>query len=510
MSIPFLSSIDLNKNELQNAVIQVLASAPSSPVEGQVYYDSGNQAIGLRLSSSWTYLGNGTGTVTSINLTAPAAGITVSGGPITTSGSITLSLADDLAALEALSTSGVAVRTGTSTWTTRTIAGTSNRITVTNGDGVSGAPTIDISSSYVGQATITTLGTIATGTWQGTSIAATYLPSLDGITVAANDVNLNSHKITNLSTPTASTDAANKAYVDSVAQGLDPKPGASVATTAALPACTYSNGASGVGATLTGNSNGALTVDSYAVAAGDIVLVKNQASGLQNGLYDVTQAGSGGTPFILTRNTSMDTTGEFRSAYIVVEDAGSTNANSFWICTNSANPTVGTDTITFSQLNGATQLIAGTGITISGNTISINAAWTGQTAITTLGTITTGTWNGTTIAVANGGTGQTTAALARGTSGIGAGTAAANGTNTTCASRGIARVCDGVLTGTGAATSFAFTHNLGTKSVLVQVRDSSDNAVMVDWVATSTNVVTLTFAVAVGNGTTYNVVIVGF
>jgi len=115
-----------------------------------------------------------TGTVSSVATTQPAAGLTITGGPITSSGTFTFALADDLAAVEGLSTSGVAVRTGTSTWATRTVTGTSNRITITNGTGVSGDPTIDISSSYVGQATITTLGTISTGTWNGTAIGATF------------------------------------------------------------------------------------------------------------------------------------------------------------------------------------------------------------------------------------------------------------------------------------------------------------------------------------------------
>lgn len=195
-----------------------------------IYYRSGVSTwtavtIGSGLSFSGGSLSatGGGGTVTSVNLTAPAAGITVSGGPITTSGSITLALADDLAALEGLASTGlaartgvstwavrtltapaagitvtngggvagdptlalandlaaveglagtgVAVRTATDTWTTRTITGTSNRITLTNGDGVAGAPTIDIAATYVGQTSITTLGTIATGTWSATTIA---------------------------------------------------------------------------------------------------------------------------------------------------------------------------------------------------------------------------------------------------------------------------------------------------------------------------------------------------
>lgn len=116
----------------------------------------------------------GDGTVSSVAATAPAAGITISGSPITTTGTLTFALANDLLGLEGLSGTGLAVRTATDTWTNRSVAGTTNRITITNGDGVSGNPTVDISSSYVGQATITTLGTISTGTWNGTAIGATF------------------------------------------------------------------------------------------------------------------------------------------------------------------------------------------------------------------------------------------------------------------------------------------------------------------------------------------------
>ena len=101
---------------------------------------------------------------------APAAGLTITGAAST----ITFALANDLAALEGLGSTGIAVRTASDTWAQRTITGTANRITVTDGNGVSGNPTIDISTSYVGQATITTLGTIATGVWQGTKVGLAY------------------------------------------------------------------------------------------------------------------------------------------------------------------------------------------------------------------------------------------------------------------------------------------------------------------------------------------------
>lgn len=83
-------------------------------------------------------------------LTAPAAGITIT-NPAGIAGNPTFSLADDLSAVEGLSTNGIAVRTGSSTWTTRSVSGTTNHITITNGDGVSGNPTIDLDSRILTQ-----------------------------------------------------------------------------------------------------------------------------------------------------------------------------------------------------------------------------------------------------------------------------------------------------------------------------------------------------------------------
>lgn len=114
------------------------------------------------------------GTVTSVDITPPAAGITASGGPITTAGSITLALANDLAALEGLGSTGIAVRTAADTWAQRSIAGTAARVSVTNGSGVAGNPTVDIDAAYVGQTSITTLGTITAGTWTATKIGLAY------------------------------------------------------------------------------------------------------------------------------------------------------------------------------------------------------------------------------------------------------------------------------------------------------------------------------------------------
>lgn len=103
-------------------------------------------------------------------LQAPATGLTIA-NPAGLAGDPTFAFANDLAALEALNTTGFAVRTDIDTWTQRQIAGTLNRLSVTNGDGVLGNPTLDIDALYAGQATIATVGTITAGTWNGTSIA---------------------------------------------------------------------------------------------------------------------------------------------------------------------------------------------------------------------------------------------------------------------------------------------------------------------------------------------------
>ncbi len=443
----YLTSIDLNKNELQNALIHVLASAPSSPVEGQVYYDSTLHQFGVRTNSTWVYMGTGSGSVTSVALTAPAD-FSIAGSPVTTSGTLAITYANQTAYK-----------------------------TLTRG-GTTGVPSFQVMDHL----------------WISDFDTQVRTSTLNQMAAPTADLSINSFKLTNVTNPTAAQDAATKAYVDSVAQGLDPKPGATVATAAALPACTYANGTSGVGATLTGNSNGALTVDSYAVVAGDIVLVKNQVAGLQNGLYDVTVAGTGGTAFVLTRNTSMDTAGEFQSAYIVVEDAGTANANSFWLCTNSAAPTVGTTAITFSQLNGATQLVGSSSITITGNTLTINTGYVGQASITTLGTITTGTWSATTIAVAVGGTGATTAAGAR--------------TNLGAVGKYSALIGDAVSTSIAITQA---THGLAVNGQMLAMVYSASTGAQVQCdvtIANGTGTVTFTFAVAPALNA-YRIVIMG-
>jgi len=197
--------------------------------------------------------------------------------------------------------------------------------------------------------------------------------TLDSFSAPAADVSMNSHKLTNLATPVSSTDAATKGYVDSSVQGLTQKPTAMVATTTALPANTYTNGTSGVGATLTANSNGALTIDGYTVVTNDVVLVKNEATGANNGLYTVTQAGDGTHPYILTRHVDMDTSGEFQGGFVPVGPDGTTNKNTIWLNGNTSAPTVGTTAITFTQIAAPTSYSAGNGLQLASTVFSVVA-----------------------------------------------------------------------------------------------------------------------------------------
>lgn len=152
--------------------------------------------------------------------------------------------------------------------------------------------------------------------------------------------------------PSTALGAATKQYVDNSVAGMNQKPTADVATTAALPANTYNNGSSGVGATLTGNSNGALTsVDSVAPYLNMIVLVKNEVTSANNGLYVLTQLGDASHPYILTRSTDMDASSKFDGAFIPVGTEGSVNFNTLWLMSYVSGFTTGTSAVTFVQIN---------------------------------------------------------------------------------------------------------------------------------------------------------------
>lgn len=176
------------------------------------------------------------------------------------------------------------------------------------------------------------------------------------------------------SDPQSPMHPATRQYVDAVAQGLSVKPSVRLASTENVPGV-YNNGTYGVNATLTGASNGLLSVDGMAVNVGDRVLLRLQSSALQNGDYVVQQVGNSTSPFILKRVQTADESREIPSAFFYVHD-GATLKGTGWtfIVNDPVTFAIGTDDIQVNQFSGQGSLIAGNGLTLNGNTLAVVAA----------------------------------------------------------------------------------------------------------------------------------------
>lgn len=173
-----------------------------------------------------------------------------------------------------------------------------------------------------------------------------------------------------------STKFATTAYVQAAIFATTTLPASNYATTAALPSCTYANGASGVGATLTATANGALSVDGVAVALNNVILVKNQASTFQNGIYTVTATGGAGAPFVLTRATWYNLSADIDLGDQTFVVSGATFGTTTWAQNGTENPVIGTDPITFAQTAGLGTYTAGNGLSLVGTQFSISTAVT--------------------------------------------------------------------------------------------------------------------------------------
>jgi hypothetical protein len=476
MARKFLTPIDMSKLEVQNQRLHFLASAPGSPVEGMIYFDSVTHKPYTYNGSGWDDLtGGGVAYGTATELAV------VDGAAEDAGASALVARADhkhllSLGNVTAQTSFGAASANGTADTAARsdhvhgtpsvTYAGTADLADVDGAAEAAGSATTFARGDHkhllsLGNVTAQTSFGGSSGNGSSNSAARTdhthgtpthddaahSTVELNDLAAPDGDVSFGSQKITNLGTPAAATDGATKGYVDSVASGLDAKQSVRVATTAAgTLATSFANGQS---------------VDGITLATNDRILIKDQAAPAENGIYIVNAAGAP------TRATDADAWAELVSAFTWVE-VGSANADTGWVSNVDAGGTLGTNAVTFVQFTGAAQITAGGGLTKNGNTLDVG----GGTGISV---------NSDDIAVTRTGVNGAHVPLLY----------AAN-------------------VGDNSSTSITVTHNLGTKDVIVQLWDNTTPFAQMecDVEHATTSTVTLKFATAPTTGQ-YRVVVFG-
>lgn len=466
MARKFLVSIDLNKNELQNAVIQNLATAPSSPLAGQVYYNTTDNQLYIYNGTRWEVAGNA---VTSGTLAARPAAATVDAGTIYYATDNYLFYYSDGSTWQQTNQFG----TVTSQTSYGASSGNGTSTDYARADHTHGTPAL-------GTATPNAIAGV-TGS-AGTATAPSKEDHTHAFTPAA-DLSMAGFKLTSLGAPSADTDAANKGYVDAVAQGLDVKASVRLGTTGALSAYTFTSTGGG---TLTADANGALSIDGVTPSVADRILVKNEVSGNApyNGIYVVTTVGDGSTPYVLTRSADANTSAEVTDGLFTFVEQGTTLASSSWVLTTNNPITLNTTALVFAQFSGAGTYTASNGVLLTGTNFTFDprAGYGLQTGAT-----------GAEIKLATTSGLNLTSDLA-----VGAGNGISVLTNTVAIDSSVVVSKYATNVGDGSATSYTITHNLGTRDVIVSVYEASGTyaEVICDVNHATTNTITLLFSVA--------------
>lgn len=412
MARKFLTPIDLNKNELQNARIQNLAADPSTPVAGQVYYNTVANEMRIYNGTAFEAIGlNG--------VTATAAEINILAG--------TLVSATELNYVDGV-TSSIQTQINTKS------PSANPTFTGTVDIAAAGSIRFDGATADANKTTLTVVDptagrTISLPNANGT--VALVENKLHDFALATASVDLNNQKIINLTDPANPQDAANKRYVDAAVVGIEWKPSVRAATTTA-------------GTLATSFANGSV-IDGVTLATGNRILIKDQATGSENGIYTVNATGAP------TRATDADTNAELTASFAVFVEEGTANADSGYTLTNDGTVTIGTTALTFTQFTGLGQITAGNGLTKTANTLDVVGG---------LGIVA----NANDVAV-----------------------------DTAVVVRKYA-----VAIGDGSATSITVTHNLNTRDVTVGVYSATStyDEVECDILHATVNTVTLLFSVA--------------